>query len=132
MKITKSALSLNVVDVEASATFLEGHFGFVRDMAADGFVSMSRPDTGFNLIFLRVGLASFKPESQRGKHASGLLIAFVVEGIDQEYERLQAEGVTITTPIETEPWGERYFQVTDPNGVVLQLVEWVHQPGDAG
>ena len=132
MKVTKSAISLNVADVEASAKFLEGHFGFARDMAADGFVSMSRPDTGVNLIFLRVGLASFKPESQRGRHAGGLLIAFVVEGIDREYERIRGEGVEITTPIETEPWGERYFQVTDPNGVVLQLVEWVHQPGDAG
>ncbi|WP_333783362.1 VOC family protein [Nostoc sp. 'Peltigera membranacea cyanobiont' 210A] len=29
----------------------------------------------------------------------------------------------ITTEIETEPWGERFFQVTDPNGVVIQLVE---------
>lgn len=24
-----------------------------------------------------------------------------------------------------EPWGERLFQVTDPNGIVIQLVEWV-------
>ncbi|WP_433271540.1 hypothetical protein ACQPZF_12660 [Actinosynnema sp. CS-041913] len=23
-----------------------------------------------------------------------------------------------------EPWGERLFQVTAPNGVVVQLVEW--------
>lgn len=31
----------------------------------------------------------------------------------------------ILTPIETEAWGERYFQVEDPNGVVIQLVQWV-------
>jgi hypothetical protein len=35
---------------------------------------------------------------------------------------------TITTPIETEPWGERFFQVTDPNGVVIQLVQWMTEP----
>ena len=29
---------------------------------------------------------------------------------------------------ETEAWGERYFQATDPNGVVIQLVQWVEQP----
>jgi hypothetical protein len=33
--------------------------------------------------------------------------------------------VAITTPLETEPWGERYFQVTDPNGVVVQFVQWM-------
>ena len=49
----------------------------------------------------------------------------MVDDVDGEYERLMAEGVEITTPIETEPWGERYFQVTDPNGVLLQLVQWV-------
>jgi len=52
----------------------------------------------------------------------------VVEDIDREYARLQEEGVAITTPLQTEPWGERFFQVTDPNGVVLQLVQWVTKP----
>ena len=33
----------------------------------------------------------------------------------------------MATPIETEPWGERYFQVLDPNGVIIQLVQWVDQ-----
>ena len=130
MKITASAISLNVDDVTASADFAKRHFGFTEDMAADGFVSLSRPDAGFNLIFLRTGLASFKPESMRGRRADGLLVAFVVDDVDGEYARVQAEGVPITTPIETEPWGERYFQVTDPNGVVIQLVQWMAEPSD--
>jgi predicted enzyme related to lactoylglutathione lyase len=132
VKITASAISLNVDDVEASAGFAKEHFGFKEDMAADGFVSLSREDAGFNLIFLRTGLSSFKPERLKGRRADGLLVAFVVEDVDAEYERVQREGVAITTPIETEPWGERYFQVTDPNGVVLQLVQWMEVPEAAG
>ena len=127
MKITRSALSLNVDDPAASAAFVEAHFGFSEDMSADGFVSLSRPDAGFNLIYLRTGLPSFKPAHARGR-ADGLLVVFVVEDVDGEYARLRDEGVEITTPIETEPWGERYFQVVDPNGVTLQLVEWVTPP----
>ena len=130
MKITASAISLNVDDVDASATFAKRHFGFTEDMAADGFVSLSRDDAGFNLIFLRTGLATFKPERLRGRRADGLLVVFVVDDIDGEYARLQAEGVSITTPIETEPWGERFFQVTDPNGVTIQLVQWIAEPGN--
>lgn len=124
MKITASAVSLNVPDVTASADFAKRHFGFREDMADDGFVSLSRADVGFNLIFLRTGLKSFKPESMRDRSADGLLIAFVVDDIDGEHARVQREGVAITTPIQTEPWGERFFQVTDPNGVVIQLVQW--------
>lgn len=128
MQITASALSLNVADVSASASFMKDHFGFVEDMADDaGFVSLSRPDAGFNLIYLRTGLETFKPAALRGRRADGLLVVFVVDGIDAEYQRLCEAGVPITTAIETESWGERYFQVTDPNGVVVQLVEWVDE-----
>lgn len=128
MQITASAISLNVNDVTASAQFVKQHFGFIEEMSADGFVSLSRQDAGFNLIFLRTGLETFKPASMRGHQADGMLIVFVVDDIDAEYTRLKAEGVTITTAIETEPWGERFFQVTDPNGVVIQLVQWITEP----
>jgi catechol 2,3-dioxygenase-like lactoylglutathione lyase family enzyme len=130
VRITASAISLNVEDPAASAEFLTRHFGFAEAMADDGFVSLSREDVGFNVIFLRTGLATFKPEAVRGRHADGLLVVFVVDDIDGEYRRLQAEGVPITTPIGTEPWGERFFQVTDPNGVILQLVQWITDPGE--
>lgn len=125
MRITSSAISLNVNDVTASADFVKQHFGFNEEMSADGFVSLSRQDAGFNLIFLQTGLKSFKPIHMRGQSADGLLIVFVVDNIDGEYERLLSEGVTIVTPIETESWGERYFQVKDPNGVIIQLVQWM-------
>jgi uncharacterized glyoxalase superfamily protein PhnB len=90
---------------------------------------MSRADSGFNLIFLRTGLKTFKPTHMRGYAADGLLVVFVVEDIDAEYERIVAAGADITTPIETEAWGERYFQVSDPNGVVYQLVQWMTEAG---
>jgi catechol 2,3-dioxygenase-like lactoylglutathione lyase family enzyme len=129
MQITASALSLNVADEKASAQFARDHLGFVEEMANDGFVSLSRADAGFNLVFLRTGLSTFKPEHLRGHAADGLLVVFVVDDVDAEYTRLRAAGVPITTPIETEPWGERYFQISDPNGVVIQLVQWMIAAG---
>jgi catechol 2,3-dioxygenase-like lactoylglutathione lyase family enzyme len=128
MQITASAISLNVADPEASAAFVADHLGFTREMQADGFVSLSRPDAGFNLVYLRTGLETFKPPALAGRRADGLLVAFVVDDVDAEHDRLVREGVAITTPLETEPWGERYFQVTDPCGVVVQLVQWVQAP----
>jgi len=125
MRITSSAISLNVPDERPSAAFLRDHFGFTEEMSADGFVSLTRPDAGFNVIFLRTGLATFKPAALAGHRADGLLLVFVVEDIDAEYARLADAGLDFTTPIETEPWGERYFQVTDPNGIVIQLVQWM-------
>lgn len=67
-------------------------------------MSLSRADAGFNLVFLRAGLATFKPESMRDRRAGGLLIAFVVDDVDAECARLV---------------------ITDPNGVVVQFVQWI-------
>jgi uncharacterized glyoxalase superfamily protein PhnB len=125
MRITQSAISLNVPNVARSAVFLEEHFGFQREMEAEGFISLSRADAGFNLIFLQVGLASFKPATHAAAAGMGMLVVFVVDDIDAEWERLQGLDLTFPTAIQTEPWGERFFQVLDPNGIVYQLVHWV-------
>ncbi len=125
MRITQSAISLNVVDVARSAEFLETYFGFQRQMEAEGFVSLTRGDAGFNLIFLEVGLSSFKPATHAAAAGMGMLIVFVVDDIDAEWDRLQGRELVFPTSIETEPWGERYFQVLDPNGIIYQLVQWV-------
>ena len=123
MKITSSAVSLNVADVPAASCFLVEHFGFDEEMAADGFASLSRQDVGMNVVYLRRGLASL-PEDQRNDHVAGLILAFVVDDLEGELARLQAEGVAITMPLTEEEWGERAFQVRDPNGVIVQLVDW--------
>jgi uncharacterized glyoxalase superfamily protein PhnB len=123
MKITASAVSLNVEDVPASAAFLTEHFGFSEQMAAEGFASLAREDSGMNVIFLRRGLPTL-PADQRDDHAQGLILAFTVDDLDGELARLKTEGVPITMPLTEEEWGERAFQVRDPNGVIVQLVDW--------
>jgi hypothetical protein len=74
VKITTSAVSLNVDDVPASSAFLTEHFGFSENMAADGFASLSRDDCGMNVIFLRRGLLTL-PADQRDTHVTGLILA---------------------------------------------------------
>jgi uncharacterized glyoxalase superfamily protein PhnB len=123
MKITASAVSLNVEDPAASAAFLRDHFGFEEEMAADGFASLRRPDAAMNVVFLRRGLPTL-PSDQRDAHATGVILAFVVDDLEGELARLEGEGVAITMPLTVEEWGERAFQVRDPNGVIVQLVDW--------
>jgi catechol 2,3-dioxygenase-like lactoylglutathione lyase family enzyme len=119
------AISLNVPEPAASAQFLREHFGFTTAMEADGFVSLQHPDGGPNVIFLRTGLETFKPADRSGSAGDGLLLVFEVGDLDLQHERLVAEGVPVVTPTETEPWGERYVQYRDPNGLIIQLVQWM-------
>jgi uncharacterized glyoxalase superfamily protein PhnB len=92
-------------------------------MAADGFASLAREDAGMNVVFLRRALPTL-PADQRDEHATGLILAFVVDDLEGELARLEREGVRITMPLTVEEWGERAFQVRDPNGVIIQLVDW--------
>ena len=64
MKVTASAISLTVVDVEASRAFLVEHLGFREKMSADGFVDLVREDVGMDIIFLRNVLIYFEPQVQ--------------------------------------------------------------------
>ena len=129
MRITASAVALNVEDVAASSAFLVDHFGFHEEITADGFASLARADAGMNVAFVRRGLASL-PEDQRDDHAGGLILAFVIDDLEGERARLRAEGVAITMQLTSEEWGERAFQVRDPNGVIVQLVDWNARTGE--
>ena len=97
-----------MADVEASASFLVDHFGFTRDMGDDGFVSLSRPDAGFSVIYLRTGLPTFRPAALAGRNADGLLVVFVVDDIDGEYARITAEASTSPHRSRPSRGGERF------------------------
>ncbi|MDF2508611.1 MAG: glyoxalase [Microbacterium sp.] len=124
MHIIQTATSLNVDDVAASASFAQTHFGFEEAMSAEGFVSLQHPDAP-NIIFLETGLTTFRPQEIAGPAGQGILLVFVVDDIDAEFARIDAAGARVITPPETEPWGERYCQFADPNGIIWQLVQWV-------
>ncbi|WP_328902273.1 MULTISPECIES: VOC family protein [unclassified Streptomyces] len=128
MQITASTVSLTVDDVATSQAFFTTHLGYTEQAAADGFASLTRPDAAADIVLLAGGIEILPPE-QRDQRASGLILAFTLTaGIEDEEKRLRAEGVDITMPLREEPWGERLFQVTDPNGVIVQFVEWVTPP----
>lgn len=127
MKISSAAVSLTVEDVSASSKFLASHFGFTERMSADGFTSLGSDDSPVDVVFLRLGIEVLPPEL-RHVPAAGTIVAFVVDDLDREHARLQAEGAPITLPPREEPWGERLFMVTDPNGIAYEIVEWA-EPG---
>ena len=80
---------------------------------------------GHGLFFLRCGARLSPEETVSEEKASGLIIALEVDDARAEEQRLRAAGVPITAPLKDEPWGERLFQIKDPNGVTVQLLQWL-------
>ncbi|MEU9035346.1 VOC family protein [Streptomyces sp. NPDC048352] len=132
MHVSASTLSLTVADVDASRDFFRTHLGYEVAMAEDGFCSLTREGAAVDIVLLRKG-TNVLPAEQRDQEAGGLIVALTVTGLAAEEARLRAAGAPITMPLREEPWGERLFQMTDPNGIVVQLVEWaVPGPGADG
>lgn len=123
MQITVSTVSLTVDDVTASLKFFTSHLGYKEIAADDGFASLTRGDAAVDIVLLRRG-SEVLPADRRDRHAAGFVLAFTVTGIEGEERRLRDRGVAVTMPLRQEPSGERWFQVTDPNGIVVQFVEW--------
>ena len=125
-KVSAFAISLNVPEPEASARFLTEYFGYEIEMEDDGgFFSLRHPDGGSNVIFLRTNLPTFKPAEAAGRAGEGLLLVLVVQNLDDCHQQLADRGIDVVTAPETEPWGERFSQYRDPNGLIVQLVQWV-------
>lgn len=93
-------------------------------MAAEGFVSLRHPDIGLNVIFLGIGIEQL-PEGFRDVRAGGVILALTVSDIESEARRIAEAGLALSMPLKEEPWGEKLFQVQDPNGIIIQVVQWV-------
>jgi catechol 2,3-dioxygenase-like lactoylglutathione lyase family enzyme len=126
MNILATTLSLVVGDPAASSAFLAAHFGFREVLAFDGGAAVEHPGGGMTLFFLREGLATLDA-SQRDVWAQGMTLAFTVADIEAEVATLRSNGVQPTSEIRQDDWGERHVQVSDPNGLIVQLVQWVEE-----
>ena len=49
-------------------------------------------------------------------------ITIEVEDVDRAHARAVEQGLEVVYPLTTEPWGVKRFFVTDPNGIVLNVM----------
>jgi catechol 2,3-dioxygenase-like lactoylglutathione lyase family enzyme len=121
VNIVSSAVSLAVDDPAASSRFFTSHLGFREIVTGEEFIALGRDDAAVDLV-----LTARDPERwQPARGPADTIVVFAVTGLAAEYERLRHEGTTITVPLRREPWGELTMQLSDPNGVAIQLTEWV-------
>ncbi|MBT2234470.1 VOC family protein [Nonomuraea sp. NEAU-A123] len=121
MNIVSSTVSLTVADPAASSRFFTSHLGFREILTGEEFIALGRDDAAVDLVLMERDLERWQP----GQGLAEVIVVFTVTGLAAEYERLRREGAPITIPLRREPWGELLVQLTDPNGVAIQLIEWI-------
>ncbi|MCK2215289.1 VOC family protein [Actinomadura sp. ATCC 31491] len=121
MNIVSSTISLTVDDPAASSRFFTGHLGFRQTLTGDGFIALGRDDAAVDLLLVERDAERWRPRQED----PDAIVVFAVTGLAAEYERLRREGAAITVPLRREPWGELTMRLSDPNGVAIQLTEWI-------
>lgn len=114
-------------DVGAAVAWLEDAFGFkertwVRHTSADGRTSRTQMDVLDSVITL--GEPSVHGESPRSGVSVTLYV--YVDDVDAHYSRTSRHpGAAVQLPLEDRPWGDRTYQVRDPEGHVWIFAQHV-------
>ena len=53
----------------------------------------------------------------------GAVFSLEVDDADEAYACTKSEGLTIVEDIKTEEWGQRHFILSDPNRVIIDIVQ---------
>ncbi len=98
--------------------FYTAILGFKTLCECDVYVHLQHP-SGAQLGLLQEEVDGVPAELIPATDGRGFWLNLDVADADAEYTRLRALGVEISEPPQDRPWGERSFEVRDPNGVVI-------------
>ena len=123
MKINSFYPVLLTNDVAGSKDFYTKHFPFETTFDGGWYVSLkARQEFPFELALLEPNHSSI-PANFRRELNGGLILNFEVDDADKEYARLRAAGLPIHLEIRSEEFGQRHFITSDPNGVLLDIIQ---------
>jgi len=107
-----SAVTLGVLDMARSVAFY-------RALGLD--VSYGGPKTRFTTMRAGHAVINLRHATSGTGSAWGRVI-LRVRGVDALHDALVERGLAPTAPRDAD-WGERYFEISDPEGVVISFAE---------
>jgi catechol 2,3-dioxygenase-like lactoylglutathione lyase family enzyme len=121
MKITSYYPVIMTRDVAGTAAFYATHFGFRPAFSSDWYVHLQfEGDESVNLAILDSEHDTIPPQARRP--AAGMILNFEIEDPDALYREVRAADLPILIPLRDEPFGQRHFITSDPNGVLIDVI----------
>jgi len=125
MKVNSMYPVIATDKVAETKAFYLAHFPFTLTFDSDWYVSLRLDqEPSFEFAILDHTHPTL-PEAFRKPFTSGLLIYFELEDVDAEYDRLCSAGLPVHVDIRTEDFGQRHFITSDPNGVLIDVIQVV-------
>lgn len=117
---------LYVRDLDASVAFYRDVVGVPFTFSESGYAEFATGGAKFAL-YERARLPGLIGREATDGGPSGE-VAFLVENVDAESERLRRAGVTVLSGPVDRPWGHRTLHVLDPDGNVVEFAQEIPRP----
>lgn len=111
---------LQVTDLGASARFYCDHLGFTIIFESDWYMQLRAPHSEHELALIAYDHDSIPRIGQ--KVTSGLILSFEVNDAAAQAQRFAQLGLPIVQPLRDEPFGQRHFIASDPDGILLDVI----------
>lgn len=123
MKIMDSYPLLTVRDMRASRDFYVKHFGLGVIFEADWVTMLGDTESGKIAIGFMTPDHPTNPPGPEVFDGKGMIVTIQVRNAAKACAALKEQGVEIFYDLKEEPWGQRRFTLTDPSGVIVDVVE---------
>ena len=92
------------------------------------YLLLHTPDKQNEISFLLPNHPSQQPLFHKPFNGQGMYLTIEVEDVDRIYKSLKKKGIEIKIDLRDEPWGDRHFAISDPNGIGIDIVKYA--PGN--
>lgn len=121
MKLNAGIITSKLAETKA---FYTGLLGFGVSFENDFYLLLHAPGKQAELSFLLPEHSSQQPLFHPPFQGQGMYLTIEVEDVDLIYQELKKKKVDIRIDIRNEPWGDRHFAITDPNGIAIDIVKY--------
>lgn len=125
-KISSMKMNAGIVTPRLSETkdFYTKILGFGISFENDFYLLMHTSDKTAELSFLLPNHESQQPLFHKAFTGEGMYLTIEVDDVDTLYQQIKKKGVPIKIELRDEPWGDRHFAISDPNGIAIDIVKY--------
>ncbi|MCC5906821.1 MAG: VOC family protein [Balneolaceae bacterium] len=110
--------------LQASRAFYTQVLGFGVTFENDFYLLMHTHGKQYEISFLLPGHPSQDTVFHQQFDGMGVYLTLEIDDVDSMYNDLKSKGVEIKVELRDEPWGDRHFAIVDPNGVMIDIVQY--------
>ena len=112
-------------DIRSTKQFYTQWLNYKVVFESTWFLLLAPPGENSSLIAFMNEEHPSTPPSPKATKGEGMFLTIEVSSARQLHHALKTSGAVFSYELKDEPWGQRRFSLTDPNGIWIDIVEQI-------